>query len=157
MGEVIYFISDGGRAIKVGRSRQVGKRFRHMQSGNSTALEYLGCTDGGFDHEQEMFRRLAAYRLRGEWFADCSEVRAAVTDAIKNGIAVEPRLAIVSGDPLLEPGWDEGLGYEILNPQFIEDIRTDRMGRAQLALEAAQARRKRAEQILKDMGLTPCC
>lgn len=88
---VVYFVSDGGRSIKIGYSTDVDGRLRALQSSNSARLSLIGMTRGSRAHEALICNRLVAFRLGGEWFTDCAEVRAAIEDAIANGIQVAER------------------------------------------------------------------
>jgi hypothetical protein len=67
--ERVYFIRDvETRYIKVGIAVNVRARLKQLQTGNASRLELLGAIPGGLVREQELHRRWAQYRGRGEWF-----------------------------------------------------------------------------------------
>lgn len=87
---MIYFISDGD-AIKIGRARDVQARMKALAIGCSRPLSLLASVEGGPAHEAKAHTDLAAYRLNGEWFMDCAEVRNAIANYVSYGIdASEP-------------------------------------------------------------------
>jgi hypothetical protein len=67
----IYFIQDSySRAVKVGYSANVAKRFAALQVAAPYTLHLLGVVPGGEDREQEIHAALSERfrRLRGEWY-----------------------------------------------------------------------------------------
>lgn len=58
--------------------------------------------EGTHAHEGVIHSELDAYRLRGEWFSDCAEVREAIGSYIKNGISVPPPKKAENREPLIE-------------------------------------------------------
>lgn len=75
----IYFIQAGdGGAIKIGFSADPEKRLVKVQSDNAADCRLLGILPGGEAEEMALHARLAAARIRGEWFAATPEVLAEV-------------------------------------------------------------------------------
>lgn len=86
MSDRVYFALCNGR-IKIGTSADVEARMRGLASGHPDGVKVISTVDGGRDVEQALHRKLADHRLSGEWFSDCDEVRAAITDFQRSGIA----------------------------------------------------------------------
>jgi hypothetical protein len=69
----VYFISDGD-FIKIGQSRTCPYgRIRSLQTASSTELKFLAMMRGA-DREQELHKRFAHLRARGEWFRQTEEL-----------------------------------------------------------------------------------
>lgn len=81
----IYFISDG-RAIKIGRSARPGQRLRELETGNPFPINIIACIEGSAPQERSIHIQLAKYRIRGEWFVDCTPVRRAIEQYQKSGV-----------------------------------------------------------------------
>ena len=88
----VYFIqSSRGGPIKIGwTSASVEDRLRSLQTSAPDKLVVLATAAGSRLDEKELHRELSSYRMRGEWFADCSEVR----DVINRFTASGDRLRI---------------------------------------------------------------
>lgn len=82
---MIYFISNG-EAIKIGRARDVGVRLKVLQTASARPLVLIASVEGGPAHETKAHVDLAPYRLSGEWFMDCAEVRDAIARYVTFGI-----------------------------------------------------------------------
>jgi hypothetical protein len=73
---VIYFIqAESGGPIKIGYAVDVTDRVAVLQTGHPEALCVLAICDGTQRDERQIHADLASYRLRGEWFDDCPQVR----------------------------------------------------------------------------------
>lgn len=82
---MIYFLRAGnGGPIKIGYAADVEKRIAGLQTASHEPLELMGMVEGSPSYEKEIHQRLAAYRLRGEWFRPRDEVLAAI-EMIKRG------------------------------------------------------------------------
>lgn len=67
--ERVYFLqAEDGGPIKIGYSRDVGKRVRTLQAGSSRRLRVLAMLPGGADTEARLHERYASLRCHGEWF-----------------------------------------------------------------------------------------
>lgn len=70
----VYFIQEGERGpVKIGRAKDLLKRIETLQIGNSRELKLIAklpCQSERQAHEMEqrIHRRLARFRVRGEWF-----------------------------------------------------------------------------------------
>jgi hypothetical protein len=66
---MIYFIRDTGTgAIKIGYSKNPGKRMTGLQSATASKLEMIGTMQGGLEHEAEFQDRFKKHHLQGEWY-----------------------------------------------------------------------------------------
>lgn len=66
---MIYFIqTDDNRFIKIGRARDVEKRFQALQIGHPGTLKILAVHQGDVAEERIIHKRFAANKVRGEWF-----------------------------------------------------------------------------------------
>ena len=76
----IYFIQSGGPTgpVKIGVTGDPQLRLKRLQTGSAEPLEMLGTVKGDEDMEKGYHARLAAHRVRGEWFAPAPEVMACV-------------------------------------------------------------------------------
>ncbi len=70
----VYFITDG-EAIKIGKANNPKSRLSALQTSHHKPLVILATMPGGEELERELHRIFDAYRLRGEWFRDCSPLR----------------------------------------------------------------------------------
>lgn len=81
--EVVYFIrADESGLIKIGRARDVRKRFSALQTGSAERLTLLGVIR---DRDAEWLERwlhseFAHARVRGEWFSMCSGLQHVITE-----------------------------------------------------------------------------
>lgn len=71
----VYFVSDGGYAIKIGVGKNPEARVAEMQVGNAKRLKIAGLIRGSFELEAAIHRRFEASHVRGEWFKDTPELR----------------------------------------------------------------------------------
>src|SRR5918911_4458294 len=81
----LYTVSRGiGGPTKIGISRNMKARMRSLQTGCAEELRAgvsLICTHAA-DFERRVHQRLAAFRLKGEWFAVSPAVADAAIDAV---------------------------------------------------------------------------
>lgn len=71
----VYFLRDASRpAIKIGRSTNVEKRIRQLESQVGRRLQLLATVPGGSAQEAKLHRRFADARLEGEWFSEVDEL-----------------------------------------------------------------------------------
>lgn len=82
----VYFISDGGKSIKIGFSTDVATRFGSIATMSPVALSLIGAVPGTRPQEQALHRELAAFRLNGEWFQDCQDVRRRIDEVLRDGL-----------------------------------------------------------------------
>jgi hypothetical protein len=85
----IYFIQAGepSQAIKIGWSAymQVRARLNSMKANTHLPLEIIGAITGTPELEQKLQLACAPYRIRGEWFRECPEMRRIVDEALATG------------------------------------------------------------------------
>lgn len=84
--ERVYFF-ERDRLIKVGTTvREVKERLRQVElSDLNGPITLIGSIAGGFQLENAIHRHLAPYRVRGEWFSDCTEVRNCIAQLMTEG------------------------------------------------------------------------
>lgn len=72
---MVYFVLYGNRRVKIGHSRQAGRRFAEISTmlPGKAKLHYL--TPGGHDLEQRLHQMFATDRVSGEWFQYSSAIR----------------------------------------------------------------------------------
>ncbi|MEH2501217.1 hypothetical protein V1290_000028 [Bradyrhizobium sp. AZCC 1578] len=82
---MIYFISNGNGAIKIGFTSDLEQRLSAFRTTMPT-LEVIGTMEGSRGHERTLHNELSSSRLTGEWFSDCEHVRKVIDEAIKYGV-----------------------------------------------------------------------
>lgn len=70
----VYFAASNG-SIKIGYSTNIPARLTAIRTGNPSEVLLLGTLPGGRELEREIHAALSNYRLQGEWFKDCADVR----------------------------------------------------------------------------------
>ena len=80
---IIYFIASNDR-IKIGFTRNLKARMSSYLL-HISSFEQIGISAGTVQFEKAIHQHLAAYRLTGEWFRDCPEVRAEIARIIADG------------------------------------------------------------------------
>ena len=81
---VIYFVAVRG-FIKIGVTQDWRSRLSGLQSSNPETIEILALLVRPQIYERTMHRKFAAFRVRGEWFTDCKEIREHIA-SIKDGL-----------------------------------------------------------------------
>ncbi len=79
----IYFVEAAGQ-IKVGISRDLKSRLRQLASHRKGPVEVIGTIKGDLRREQEIHNALRQYRINGEWYRDCRDVRAVIQNCFNN-------------------------------------------------------------------------
>jgi hypothetical protein len=74
-GERFIYVIAGAGLLKIGISRDPERRVEAMRCGSPVALRLVGCFPGTSAEEAQLHDELAPFRVRGEWFQDCEEVR----------------------------------------------------------------------------------
>lgn len=85
--EQVYFAECNG-AIKIGFTATLAKRITHLQTASAFPVTLIDAVAGDRATEQALHRKLDAFRLEGEWFKDCPEVRAAIQNSLNNFPAI---------------------------------------------------------------------
>jgi hypothetical protein len=81
----VYFAASKGR-IKIGTtSKPVPERLAQISASLERPLVQIGFIDGDQQLERSIHRLLDAFRIRGEWFRDCPEIRKAIDHLISRG------------------------------------------------------------------------
>lgn len=104
----VYFVAAPGR-IKIGFTISPESRLDKLRQVDMEELTMLGIVDGTRRLERHLHRKLAPFRLKGEWFLDCPDVRSAIAGCSNFS---------ESEETMRKPGssLDEG--------QFVEEART---------------------------------
>lgn len=80
----VYFVECAGR-IKIGFSSDVPGRLKTLSTAAPASLELLATVAGTVCFERAIHKAAHAYRVRGEWFRDCEEVRAIMVSIVEHG------------------------------------------------------------------------
>lgn len=99
----VYFVECAGR-IKIGFSNNVKARLQQLSTGAPGKLNLVATIPGPHRLERAIHRHLKAHRVKGEWFDDCAEVRAAIDDLVRNGPAAIAYVHEEPARPRREPG-----------------------------------------------------
>lgn len=83
---MIYFIRCG-RYVKIGHAHDPLKRLIALQIGSPEPLELIGAVEGGASAEGILHAHFKPYRVRGEWFLVCDEIKAFLASAERNLMA----------------------------------------------------------------------
>lgn len=78
----IYFAGATGK-IKVGISRNPPARMKQL-SRTEGSIWCIGTIKGNLAREREIHKALSRYRITGEWYRDCPEVRAVIQNCFNN-------------------------------------------------------------------------
>lgn len=92
----IYFASAGER-IKIGISRNVPERLRGLQIREPERIELIGTIKGNGEVERAIHKKLSPFRIEGEWFRNCPETRAAITNCFNNFAPADPDIGMPYG------------------------------------------------------------
>lgn len=87
MTSVVYFISDGAGAIKIGFTTELDVRVGRLQSANARGLSIIAAIPGTRSQERLVHLALADARMSGEWFADTTAVRALIARVCDVGLS----------------------------------------------------------------------
>lgn len=82
----VYFAECDGR-IKIGSASNVKLRLSQLKTGAGRPLTLIASVAGSYSMEAALHKKLKQFRLEGEWYRDCSEVRAAAQNCLNNFMA----------------------------------------------------------------------
>lgn len=118
----VYFVECAGR-IKIGYTQDVASRLKSLATGAPAEMSILATVDGTVNFERAIHKDLAAYRVKGEWFRDCSEVRSLMADVVARGALaigfVEPEVEqtrVSVAPPQAQP--EPSTGTSVLRPIY---------------------------------------
>lgn len=80
----IYFVECLGR-IKIGYSADLKGRMSTLATSAPDRLTLITTIEGSQQFERAIHKHLDEYRIKGEWFADCPAVRAAIERLVAEG------------------------------------------------------------------------
>lgn len=72
---VYLILNKATRACKIGYTNNVKRRVRQLQTGSSEKLELMTSIEGSLVDEKELHRFFNEYRITGEWFTWCEDIR----------------------------------------------------------------------------------
>lgn len=75
----VYFVSAPGR-VKIGYTVNPENRLAKLRQADMEELTVIGIVAGTRKQEQSLLQSLSAHLVKGEWFRDCNEVRAAIAE-----------------------------------------------------------------------------
>jgi len=78
----LYFLAGGG-LVKIGISANLKSRIRAIRNSSPIPLDLIGTVKCCSAQEGLVHSRLHRFRRHGEWFEDCTEVRAMMAHLIK--------------------------------------------------------------------------
>lgn len=87
MSGTVYFLSDNAGSIKIGHTRDLGRRIKELSVGGATTHVLLGRVNATLRHEKALHALLAEHRIRGEWLADNPAVRSVMERALVDGLS----------------------------------------------------------------------
>lgn len=147
----IYFVSAPGR-IKIGFTTRPEARLAQLRYTDFEELTVIGTVDSCLSIEGKLHALVEDYRIKGEWFKDCPEVRAVVDDFISGKLSFE---SMEKADASTAPPWPESS-----NPlaDFLDvrsEVRKSAIARAESLLAEIAQRAERKEDI-KDLVKQAC-
>ena len=80
---MVYFIQSLD-TIKIGCTKNLNERIKGIQTSNPHGLVVIGAIKGNSFEEKAIHKKLEKYRVTGEWFKNCNEVRSCI-EKILNG------------------------------------------------------------------------
>jgi Meiotically up-regulated gene 113 len=80
---VVYFMASGAE-IKIGFTSDLSSRMAQLRYDGHKDAELIAAIYGGRAIEKALHTKLARYRVKGEWFKDCAEVRSAIQNSLNN-------------------------------------------------------------------------
>lgn len=97
----VYFLLSDGH-IKVGYSDSPDARVKNLGAAHYKDFSVISVVPGSQSFERAIHVRLKKYRIKGEWFRDCPEVRATISAIQQSGYSsidfVEPVLRDTADD-----------------------------------------------------------
>ena len=84
MPSQVYFALSGNR-VKIGYSANVERRLEDVGAHLEAPLALLGTITGGYSTEHAIHAALSEFRLKGEWFRDCADVRGYIDRLLEVG------------------------------------------------------------------------
>jgi hypothetical protein len=76
----VYAVAGPAAAIKVGFATDIGRRMAELQTASPVELRLIAAIRGTRATEQALHRKLASFRMRGEWFRECDETLAIIVE-----------------------------------------------------------------------------
>lgn len=84
----VYFVSAPGR-IKIGYTVNPEDRLGKLRQADMEELTVIGIAPGTRRIEARLHQMVGSHRLKGEWFADCAEVRSVIDDYLSGKIKLD--------------------------------------------------------------------
>lgn len=83
----VYFIGDNAGHIKIGKAVSPIRRLSNLQCGHAGPLRLIATIPGGHSVERRLHRKFKKHRVGGEWFADCPEIQAFISERANDNSA----------------------------------------------------------------------
>lgn len=71
---MVYFLKDENNLIKIGFSKNVINRIKHLMSQTPYECDVILILNENFKYEQELHKKFAKYKKAGEWFSFSDEI-----------------------------------------------------------------------------------
>ncbi len=81
LGWVYFILDEDARRVKIGFSRNVGQRVKHIDAHASGAVRLLRKVKGTFDDERAWHEKFSHIHVRREWFRCTDELLSAIRSA----------------------------------------------------------------------------
>jgi len=81
----VYFILTESNKVKIGFSKNVKSRFRHIKSENSENVTYLGSVFGSEPYEHHLQHKYHHIRHKGHWFYYTKELKQDIKILLADG------------------------------------------------------------------------
>lgn len=85
MKNKVYFAAAGGRIKISTTTKKVTQRVTAINSHLVKPLQVIGFIEGGHPVERAVHKHMRRWRLKGEWFQDCPEIRKEIDRIIVQG------------------------------------------------------------------------
>lgn len=90
----VYFIQNTTtRSIKIGCTDNLSHRLKSLQTASEHELVLLCSVSGGLALERLLHARLAAFRIRGEWFRSAPEVSQVIGELVTGELRLPGEMA----------------------------------------------------------------
>lgn len=124
---MIYFMQSLDK-IKIGyTANNVTERKRQLETGNPHGIVVIGTVQGSKIHETDLHNSLKEYKIQGEWFKDCAEIRSYIADILDKKRIVKYKQCLYGGGEITvtstEPTWMNQFNtFEQVNSKKVQQV-----------------------------------